>query len=154
MYLAYLFVIALLVSVDQFSKQVVATYLTIGEKKEIIPDFFYLNHVHNTGAAWSMFDGQKTIFIVVTILAIIGFAYMLLKNKNEKLINKVSFLLMIGGAIGNLIDRLTYGYVIDFLDFYIINYDYPVFNLADAFLVIGVILYLINIIWENSNAKN
>lgn len=154
MYLAYLFVIALLVCIDQYTKQIVITYLGIGEKLEIIPNLFYINHVRNTGAAWSLFDGQRTLFIIITILAVLGFSYLLFSKKENKLIIKISYLLIIGGAIGNLIDRISYGFVIDFLDFYIFNYDYPVFNVADIFLVIGVILYFISIILENTNAKN
>lgn len=154
MYLAYLFVIALLVCIDQYTKQIVITYLGIGEKLEIIPNLFYINHVRNTGAAWSLFDGQRTLFIIITILAVLSFSYLLFSKKENKLIIKISYLLIIGGAIGNLIDRISYGFVIDFLDFYIFNYDYPVFNVADIFLVIGVILYFISIILENTNAKN
>lgn len=154
MYLAYLFIIALLVSIDQYSKQVVITYLDLGEKMEVIPNFFYVNHVRNTGAAWSLFDGQRTLFIIITILAIIGFGYLLLKIKNNTILHKISYLLIIGGSIGNLIDRISYGFVVDFLDFYIFGYDYPVFNIADSFLVVGVILYLITIILENTHAKD
>ena len=154
MTLAYLFVIAFLVAIDQYSKIVVATYIDLKEVKEIIPNFFYLTNVHNTGAAWSILDGKQLLFIIITIAAIIMFAYLLFFKINNTKLETISYLLIIGGAIGNLIDRITYNYVIDFLDFYIFGYDFPVFNLADCFLTIGVFLYFIAFILESKHAKN
>lgn len=154
MTLIFLFIITFFVVADQFSKQVIVNYIELGTKKEIIPNFFYINHVRNSGAAWSMFEGQQTLFIIITALAIIYFGYMLFRTKYKSKIEMISYLLIIGGAIGNLIDRISFKYVVDFLDFYIFSYDFPVFNIADSFLTIGVILYLLSIILENSNAKN
>lgn len=154
MYLVYLFVVLFLVCIDQYSKQVIVTYISLAEKREVIPDFFYITNVRNTGAAWSLFEGQKYLFVVITIGAIIGFSYLLLKDSKQPLINKVSYLLIIGGAIGNLIDRVINAYVVDFLDFYIFGYDFPVFNLADVFLTVGVGLYLLSILLEYKHAKN
>lgn len=154
MILSYLFVIAFLVAADQFSKQVIVTYIDLYDLKEIVPDFFYITNVRNNGAAWSMLEGKQLLFIIITIAAIICFSYLLLKKNNITKLEKISYLLIIGGAIGNLIDRVFNSYVVDFLDFYIFGYDFPVFNLADCFLTVGVILYVISAILETKNAKH
>lgn len=154
MILSFLFVITLLVCLDQYTKSVVATLLIINNPKEVIPNFFYLNHVENTGAAWSIMEGKQTFFIIISFIALIVFVYMLYKEKDKGLLNVSSYLLIIGGTIGNLIDRIRNGCVVDFLDFKIFGYDFPVFNLADTFLTIGVFLLIISLIKETRNAKN
>lgn len=154
MILAYIFSIIFLVVADQYSKQVVISYLLLGEKKIVIPNFFDVTYVKNTGAAWSMMEGQQSIFIIISFLAVVGFCYLLIKDKSKFNLYKLSYLLIIGGALGNLIDRITLNYVIDFLDFNIFGYDFPVFNIADSFITIGVFIYVILIILENKNAKN
>ena len=154
MILIYLFIITFLVCIDQFVKKVVITYIPLFESKEVIPDFFYLTNVRNTGAAWSIMEGEKITFIIITIVAIIVFLYFILFSKTTTKLDRIAFTLMCGGAIGNLIDRIINSYVIDFLDFYIFGYDFPVFNLADAFLCIGVGLLIINMLLEKRNAKH
>lgn len=154
MILSSLFFVCLLVCIDQYSKLVVNAYISYGDKLEIIPKFFYLTNVRNTGAAWSMFEGQQLLFIAITIVAIIFFIYLLYKERNKALLTRICYLLIISGAIGNLIDRVTNSYVVDFLDFYIFGYDFPVFNVADMFLTIGVIILIITILLENKHAKN
>lgn len=154
MILIYLFIITFLVCIDQFVKKVVITYIPLFESKEVIPDFFFLTNVRNTGAAWSIMEGEKITFIIITIVAIIVFLYFILFSKTTTKLDRIAFTLMCGGAIGNLIDRIINSYVIDFLDFYIFGYDFPVFNLADAFLCIGVGLLIINMLLEKRNAKH
>lgn len=153
--LAYLFTIIFLVGLDQYTKQLVVAYIPEGSKLEIIPNFFNITYVKNTGAAWSMFEGQRTIFIVITIASVIYFSYLLIKEKDKPFINKLCYLLIIGGAIGNFIDRVFNAYVVDFLSFKLFGfYDFPVFNLADCFLTIGVFLFIILSLVEMKNAKN
>lgn len=154
MILIYLFIITFLVCIDQFVKKVVITYIPLFESKEVIPDFFFLTNVRNTGAAWSIMEGEKITFIIITIVAIIVFLYFILFSKTTTKLDRIAFTLMCGGAIGNLIDRIINSYVIDFLDFYIFGYDFPVFNLADAFLCVGVGLLIINMLLEKRNAKH
>ena len=136
-YLAYIFTIVFLVGLDQYTKQLIVTYIPLNERLEIIPNFFNITHVRNTGAAWSMLEGQKLIFIVITIVAIIYFSYLLIKDKDKPFINKLCYLLIVSGAIGNFIDRLINSYVVDFLSFKLFGfYDFPVFNVADCFLTV------------------
>ena len=117
-----------------------------GKGIEIIKDFFYITYVKNTGAAWGMFSGNITGLAVVSIIVVLVLLNFL---KNEKDLNKLSITyygMLFGGTIGNLIDRLFNGYVTDFFNFYILGYDYPVFNIADILIVLGMILMVIDVI--------
>ena len=131
-------------SIDIVSKLIVSNSMNVFDSILVIDDFFYITYVKNTGAAWSIFS-DKTWFVILLsfIIIIILFIY-IYKNKPNFLIEKFGYSLILGGAIGNFIDRVIYGYVIDFFDFYIFGYDYPIFNLADTFIVIGVILLIVH----------
>ena len=111
---------------------------------EVIPGFFYITHVGNTGAAWSMFSGRSgwlALLAAATLLAIYFWRRSL--GLQERFV-QVGFGLLCGGILGNLVDRLQYGHVIDFLDFHFGTYVYPTFNVADSGICIGVGLYLIH----------
>lgn len=153
-YLAYLFIISLLVGIDQYTKKLIVTLVKEHSSIQIVPNFFSITYEKNTGAGFSILQNQRVLFIVITIIAIIGFSYLLIKNKNQKNIYKISYILIISGAIGNFIDRIVNSYVVDFLDFIIFGYDFPVFNFADCLLTIGVFIYIIATILETKNAKN
>ena len=154
LYTLYLLTIVVLVTADQFSKFLIVKNFVENEKIVLIKNFFNITYIKNYGAGFSILQNQ-TIFLVVVTIAAIGFVtYLLIKSKNNEAFNRVCYLLIIGGAIGNLIDRLTLGYVIDFLDFYIFEYDFPVFNIADSFLTIGCILLIISILLESKRGKN
>ncbi|MDH6366077.1 MULTISPECIES: signal peptidase II [unclassified Breznakia] len=129
--------------IDQYTKQIVETTMHVGESHEIIPGFFAFTHVQNTGAAWGLFSGKQTMFFVVTIVALIVLTVFLWSTWKDKLMSSVAITLMISGTIGNFIDRLQMGYVTDFLDFNLLGYDFPVFNVADMCLVIGISLLLL-----------
>lgn len=134
----------LVILVDFFSKYMVSKLMTVNETINLIDNFFRITYVKNTGAAFSMFS-NNTILVIIISVVVIGFLlFYIYKNKGNNKLENVSYAFILGGAIGNLIDRLVYGYVIDFLDFEILSYDAPIFNLADTFIVIGVILFLIN----------
>ena len=134
----------LVILVDFFSKYIVSKLMTVNETINLIDNFFRITYVKNTGAAFSIFS-NNTILVIIISVVVIGFLlFYIYKNKGNNKLENVSYAFILGGAIGNLIDRLVYGYVIDFLDFEILSYDAPIFNLADTFIVIGVILFLIN----------
>ena len=148
-----LFVI-LLVVLDQASK----IYLTLVNKTspidlEVIRGFFRITYTCNDGAAFSILKGKRVFFIIMTIVVVFFIVYYLLKNK-VYWVEKYSLLLIISGAVGNLIDRIMYGYVIDFLDFIIFGYDFPVFNIADSFITIGAIGLIISILFLNKEGEN
>ena len=135
-----LFIIFLIVIIDFISKQIVLHNLS--NSIVIIPHFFSLSFVKNTGVAFGLLDGKKMGIILGTIF-LIFFLFLLMKREKIGSKNSIFYAIIIGGAIGNFIDRIVYGYVIDFLDFNIFGYDFPVFNLADSAIVIGVLLMLI-----------
>ena len=150
-YLIYLFIVVSLASLDQYTKSIVLNYFELYESKTIIDGFFSLTYVQNFGAGFSIMQNARTTFLIITPICLIGFTYLFIKS-NDKL-SKTALLLMISGTIGNFIDRIVRIYVVDFLDFIIFGWDFPIFNVADIFLTIGVCLYIIALIKEEKDAK-
>lgn len=144
----------ILLGIDQVSKILVVKLIHINSSIELIKNFFYLTYTHNTGAAFSILTGQRLFLILVAIVILVIIFNYLIKNKVEGKVDTLAFSLIIGGSLGNLLDRIVRGYVIDFLDFKIFGYNFPVFNLADTFIVIGVFLLLITIIRKEHNNDN
>jgi len=130
--------------VDIVSKLIVSNLLEVTESIRVIDNFFYLTYVRNTGAAWSIFSDNTWLVLIVSGLIILGIMLYIYKDRPQDKFEKVAYGLVLGGAIGNFIDRIVYGYVIDFFDFYIFGYDYPIFNMADIFIVLGVLFLMIN----------
>lgn len=128
--------------IDQITKIIIDSTLKIDETITVIKSFFYITRVSNTGAAFSILEGKTILLSIVSIIAVILLLRYMKDFKNNKLVN-LSFGLLLGGIIGNFGDRLFLGYVRDFLKFNIFGYNYPVFNIADATIVIGVILLII-----------
>lgn len=131
---------------DQISKIIVSSLMPPFASKIIIKSFFEFTFVKNTGGAWGILSNNLILLIVVSTIALLVLNSYI---KRERHINKImvlSYGLLIGGILGNLIDRLFRGYVVDFFHFYILGYDYPVFNIADILIVVGIILMLIEVI--------
>lgn len=135
-------IISLLLDIG--SKFLVNRIFILNESKTIIDNFLNITYVRNTGAAWSILDDNTWIVTVISLLIIIGIIYYVYRNRVSKKILKIGYGLILGGAIGNFIDRIVYGYVIDFIDIDIFGWNYPIFNLADMFIVVGVILVMID----------
>lgn len=140
--------------IDQVSKIIMNLFVHLSEEIVIIKNFFSLHYTHNYGAAWSLFSGRIEFLILISIIAlIIIYRYMFNFENNKR--NNLAFGLIVGGIFGNLIDRIFLGYVRDFLSFKFFSYYYPVFNLADSFIVIGVCLLIVAIIkGEDKNGTN
>ena len=130
--------LVLIIFLDQLTKGWIESFLDLYESLELIPGFFSLTYARNTGAAWSILSGQMTFFIVLTTAVLIGLIVVMIKTPKESKWTRISLTLMMAGAIGNFIDRLSFSYVRDFLDFIIFGYDFPIFNVADISLCIGV----------------
>lgn len=129
--------------IDQIIKLLITNNIVYLNSIEIIPNFFYLTHVHNEGAAWSIFSGN-TLFLILIAIAVLVFIYLFfIKGKKLSNIETITYSLLIGGIIGNLIDRIVFKYVIDYLEFIFGSYHYPVFNFADICIVVSVITLII-----------
>ncbi len=131
--------------VDQVSKIFASMFLTLNASKVLIKNFFNLSLCHNYGVAFGMLGDHRVLIFLFTAIAIaiiIKFMY----SFKTSLLNNVAFGLLVGGLVGNLLDRLVFGYVRDFFDFIIFNYDFPVFNVADICIVIGVFLLCIAVL--------
>lgn len=140
-----IFLLAIIgIFLDQVTKLLVTGFLNLNQVINVIDGFFSITYVRNTGAAWGMFSNNTLFISIISIL----FLFILIKYIKE--LPKIDFLyvvafgLIIGGIIGNLIDRLLRGYVVDFFRFIILDYNYPVFNVADMLIVIGSIVLIIS----------
>ena len=138
--------------IDLVSKLIVSNLMDVYDSIKIIENFFYITYVRNTGAAWSIFSGERLGLVIVSLIIICFIVYYIFKNNPENRLEKVGYAMIVGGAFGNLLDRIVYGYVIDFFDFNIFNYDYPIFNLADCFIFFGVLL-IIMYMWRYNDGN-
>ena len=130
---------------DRISKIFFCSILSFGEFIPVIRNVFHFTLVYNTGIAFGLFKNQGIVFIIIPIIAIILIGFNIYYYRNSKHVSRlyiISFSMILGGAIGNLIDRIVYGHVIDFIDFRV----WPVFNIADSAITIGTILILIKCI--------
>ena len=138
--------------IDIISKLIIKHYLTLDNSIHVIRGFFDLTYVRNTGVAWSFLDNNKYFVLILSGLIIMGIVYYIYKEKPNRKITKLAYSLILGGALGNFINRVFYGYVIDFLDFKIFGYSYPIFNIADVFIVLGVIILMYDT-WRCGNGN-
>ena len=138
-----------LIAADQIIKNIIASNVCHNTQSiKVINDFFYIVHWHNTGGAWGIMSDYTWVLSLVTIIASIAVMYLLLCSKSKLLCT--SFMLVFSGAIGNLIDRIRLGYVIDYLHFNnIFGYDFPAFNLADVCVVAGCVGLILSMIFIN-----
>lgn len=140
----------IIVLIDQVSKYLTQAYVDIGQQIEWIPGLLSITHIHNTGAAWSILEGQMWFFYIITVIVAVMIIYYMQQMKNEPLL-KTGLAFILGGALGNFIDRLLHQYVIDMIQLDFI--DFPIFNLADTALTIGVILLFIQYIFLDRQEK-
>ncbi len=137
---------------DQVSKAVVSSTLRMHEVRPIIPGLFNLTRVHNTGAAFGLLAGQASpmrtlFFLAVSFLAMGVVLWMLFRLPPEQKVERLALSLIFGGALGNVVDRVRLGEVVDFVDIYFRSYHWPAFNVADSAISIGVILLLYRLVF-------
>ena len=127
---------------DQIVKLAIGFSIPLNRSKIIIKDFFSISNVHNYGAAFSIFYGNRILLIIVSLLALFLIYFFILRNLKNTKLEIITYSLLIGGILGNLLDRIIYGYVVDFFDFKIFGYNFPVFNIADICIVCSAILII------------
>ena len=139
--------VAIVLVLDQWSKFLVASWLSPGQVVSILPNFFNLTLTFNTGVAFGMFrdldSGVRQVLLSATALLALGFVlFLLVREYLEDSWAQVALSLVIGGALGNICDRVRFGHVIDFLDFYYQSYHWPAFNVADSVICVGVVFLI------------
>lgn len=150
--LRYFFILGTILIADQVSKFWIISQFELYESRAVIPGFFNLVYVTNKGAAFSMFASidsplRHYFFVGINSIAVIALSVAAFKMQKRSWAYLVSFALIAAGALGNLIDRVRYGAVIDFLDFYVGSYHWPAFNIADSSICVGVaVLFIINLL--------
>lgn len=155
----YFILIAVIVLLlDRLAKWAIASNIALYQSVVVIPGFFRLTHVQNTGAAFGLFAESSAqwkvgALVSFSILALIVVSALLWKNGHALSTTSIGLSLILGGAMGNLWDRMVSGHVVDFLDFYVGNYHWPAFNVADSAIVIGAILLVSEIVFAKSASE-
>ncbi|ETY74329.1 signal peptidase II [Lactiplantibacillus fabifermentans] len=140
----------ILVVVDQIIKSAIVSHIALGATTTVVPGLLSLTNLHNSGAAWSILQGKLSFFYLISVVALGVMVYLLWRLRDKRLY-EFGIVLMIAGTLGNFIDRIRIGYVVDMFQLDFINF--PIFNFADACLTFGVILILIAVLKDDSFEK-
>lgn len=155
--LYWLILSVIIIVLDQLSKNLIVTHLTYGNPMEILP-VFNLTLTHNPGAAFSFLstDGgwQRWLFTAIAVLVSVFIIVWLLRLSEKETLTKIGLSFVFGGALGNLYDRLHYGYVIDFIQVHYHNWYYPDFNVADSAITVGACFIILALLFERERATN
>lgn len=141
--------VIVLLGIDLLLKYLVSTYLTT---VNIIDNFFSLTYVLNDGAAFSLFASRIYLLILIAIICLFFIIYELKNNLDDRVLS-IGYSLVLAGLLGNFLDRLIDGYIIDYLSFKILGYNYPIFNFADILIVVGIIIVIIKEILKERGKK-
>jgi len=141
----YLLIILAIIAADQLSKWLIVKFLPLESTRDVVKGFFRLWHVRNSGAVWGFFSGHDggwvpKLITALAIAALLIVAFFFLRADRRARLELASYAFILGGALGNITDRLRLGYVVDFLDAYIKSWHWPTFNAADSCITIGVLL--------------
>ena len=141
-YKIYLISILVLL-IDQITKVIVMNNMNVGQEIKILKNFFSLIYLTNTGAAFSTFENQRLFIIIISLFCTALIVSLMQKEKNMTKLKVLSFGILIGGMFSNLIDRVFYKHVVDFISFTFFSYKFPIFNIADIGITTGVFIYLL-----------
>lgn len=143
-------VVAVIAAADQLIKlAVLNSSLTQGEVISVIPDFLQLRYVENTGAAFSLFEGKTDILTVFSALVMVVGIYLIIARKIKSKVMLASVVMIMGGGLGNLIDRVIHHFVVDYIE--VLFIDFPVFNFADSFITVGEFILVAYLLWDIYN---
>ena len=145
MYMIGALAAAAILALDQWVKYWITVNLPLGESMPLLPGFVQLRTVHNFGAAWSSFSGMRWLLVAVTSVIVLAVTYVLIRRIVRHPLGVAACFLILSGGLGNIIDRVRLGYVVDMFDFQFMNY--PVFNVADIAVVCGAVLAAVYYLW-------
>ena len=138
-----IFITIVILILDQITKFIITKTMQIGDSFEVIPNFLSITSHRNNGAAWGILSGKMAFFYIITVIILIILIVFFIKEAKHNLLMQIAIRLLFAGALGNFIDRVLNGEVVDFVDTYIFSYNFPIFNVADSSLTIGVVLVII-----------
>lgn len=144
---------AIIILIDQWTKSIIVKNMELYESIPVIEGFFSITSHRNKGAAWGILQDKMMFFYIITVIVVCFIVYYMQVHAKGHAAFLVGLALVLGGAIGNFIDRLVKQEVVDFIDVMIFTYDFPIFNIADSALTVGVIVILMVMIWEERNNK-
>ena len=143
----------LIIIIDQITKAVILSFIPLYRSIAVVQGFFSLTHIQNPGGAFGFMSNQSSsllniIFLFVASLAICLVFYFYINTPKKYNLLSTGFALIFGGAIGNMIDRIRFGKVVDFLDFYIGDFHWPAFNVADSAITVGIVIFLFHLLFK------
>ena len=148
-----LIVAIVILIIDQLTKKIITATMNIGDSYEVIPHFLNITSHRNNGAAWGILSGKMGFFYIITLIILAVLIIFYIKETKYNAFMQVAISLLFAGALGNFIDRLFNGEVVDFIDTNIFGYDFPIFNIADSSLTIGVIFVIIALVKDATKKK-
>ena len=143
-----LFITIIILVLDQITKFIIASSMKVGDSFEVIPNFLNITSHRNDGAARGILSGKMSFFFIITIIILVVLIVFYIKEAKNNLLMQIAISLLFAGALGNFIDRVLHGEVVDFVDTYIFGYNFPIFNVADSSLTIGVLLIIIALLTD------
>ena len=148
-----LIVAIVILIIDQLTKKIITATMNIGDSYEVIPHFLNITSHRNNGAAWGILSGKMGFFYIITLIILAVLIIFYIKETKYNAFMQVAISLLFAGALGNFIDRLFNGEVVDFIDTNIFGYDFPIFNIADSSLTIGVIFVIIALVKDETKKE-
>lgn len=143
-----------ILGLDQFTKYLVVRFMEEGESIPVLGEYLELTSHRNRGAAWGMFQDQMIFFYVVTVVVVAILVYVYIKEAKGNFLLQLAIVMLMAGSLGNFIDRILFQEVVDFIDVLIVFYDFPIFNVADSALTVGVILMLLEFFFTGKGDKD
>lgn len=148
-----LIVAIVILIIDQLTKKIITATMNIGDSYEVVPHFLNITSHRNNGAAWGILSGKMGFFYIITLIILAVLIIFYIKETKYNAFMQVAISLLFAGALGNFIDRLFNGEVVDFIDTNIFGYDFPIFNIADSSLTIGVIFVIIALVKDTTKKE-
>lgn len=148
----YIITLLIVVIGDQLTKMIIDHTMQLNSGYTFIENFFYFTYSHNSGAAWGIFQGHLWLFYIISVFAAVAIVYYFYQTQPYQEFTRFGLILVFSGMLGNLIDRICLGYVRDFIDFIILGYDFPIFNIADIAITVGVLFVIYDVCVEEYKA--